>query len=59
MIIKFKTTKKYSRVYDYTEHTWDLTNQLDVDKFLGMSKYPFVKLGWIEKSENYLNMRFV
>jgi hypothetical protein len=49
MKIRFKTTEKKSKEYNYTESTWDLTNQLKVDEFLKVSHYPFKKGGWIEK----------
>ena len=51
MKLKFKTTDKKSREYKYRESVWDLTKQLSVDEYLKVSKYPFVKGGWVEEKK--------
>jgi hypothetical protein len=52
MELKFKTTKRKSGKYDYTDHIWDLSSQLDVNDFLKNNpKFNFVKAAKIVKSE--------
>jgi len=39
--IKFKTTRKRTGEYDYTEHTWDFSRQLDIDEYLETTSLQF------------------
>lgn len=50
--LKFKTTQRKSEKYDYTENTWDLSSQLDINNFLKNNpKFNFVKAATIIKNE--------
>lgn len=51
-ILKFKTTQKRSGKYDYTTMEWDLTNQLDINKFLSKNpEFLFEKVGKIVENQ--------
>jgi hypothetical protein len=50
-ILKFKTTQRKSGKYDYTENTWDLSSQLDINEFLNNNpEFTFEKVGKIVKN---------
>lgn len=46
-VITFQTTKKNSQEYSYRTHTWDLSNQLDLDTYLQQTSYEFEYAGSI------------
>ena len=52
LILNFKTTPRKSEIYSYTMHKWDLTNQVNADKFLKETNYNFEKGGWIQEDKS-------
>ena len=49
--LKFQTTQKNCKAYEYRDHTWNCKNQLDVDAFLKETKYDFKQGGCIQKND--------
>jgi len=47
MKIYFQSTEKNSKEYNYREHVWDLTNQLDRDEYFSKCPYDFKYGGYL------------
>ena len=50
--ITFQTTKKNSGEFNYRTHTWDISNQLNIDTYLQQTSYNFEYGGHITKRTN-------
>ena len=50
-IIKFSTTPKGSKQYNYQNHEWNCSEQLDVHNYLRETQLPFKKGGLIKQND--------
>lgn len=50
-ILKFQTTQKNCKVYEYSDHVWNCKHQLEIDAFLKKTNYDFKPGGWIQKND--------
>jgi len=52
-ILKFKTTARGGGAYDYKEHVWDISQQLDIETFLQENpEFAFEQVGQISPSQS-------
>jgi len=50
-ILKFQTTPKNSKEYNYRLHKWNCRNQLDLVEYLKKTTYNFKEGGWIQQND--------